>query len=62
MDHEPAPPSSETPTPSDDAHESSPREYDSSELLQGEKEVLIRHAGEVYRLRLTRNDKLILQK
>lgn len=38
------------------------REYDSSDLLRGAKEVLIRHAGETYRLRLTRNDKLILQK
>ncbi len=37
-------------------------EYDSSDLLRGAKEVLIRHAGETYRLRLTRNDKLILQK
>jgi hemin uptake protein HemP len=34
----------------------------SSDLLQGQKELLIEHAGEVYRLRLTRNDKLILQK
>ncbi len=62
MDHEPQPPSNETPIPADGPREASPREYDSSELLQGEKEVLIRHAGEVYRLRLTRNDKLILQK
>jgi hemin uptake protein HemP len=37
-------------------------EFDSAELLQGRNEVLIRHAGEIYRLRLTRNDKLILQK
>ena len=38
------------------------RELDSSSLLQGEKEVLIHHGGEVYRLRLTKNGKLILQK
>jgi hemin uptake protein HemP len=38
------------------------REIDSSSLLQGEKEVLIHHSGEVYRLRLTKNGKLILQK
>ena len=38
------------------------REIDSSSLLQGEKEILIRHGDEVYRLRLTRNGKLILQK
>jgi len=34
----------------------------SEDLLQGEKEVLIKHCGEVYRLRLTRNGKLILHK
>lgn len=46
----------------EEAHGIKLREYDSAELFQGEKEVLIRHAGDVYRLRLTRNDKLILQK
>lgn len=35
---------------------------DSTELLAGQREVLIRHGGEVYRLRHTRNDKLILTK
>lgn len=35
---------------------------DSDELLRGSREVLIRHGGEVYRLRHTRNDKLILTK
>ncbi len=35
---------------------------DSSRLLQGGREVLIRHGGECYRLRHTRNDKLILTK
>lgn len=35
---------------------------DSDELLRGGREVLIRHGGEVYRLRHTRNDKLILTK
>ena len=34
----------------------------SRELLRGTREVLIRHGGEVYRLRHTRNDKLILTK
>jgi hemin uptake protein HemP len=34
----------------------------SEELLKGTREVLIQHADEVYRLRLTRNGKLILQK
>ena len=35
---------------------------DSEGLLQGQKEILIRHESEVYRLRVTRNGKLILQK
>ena len=37
-------------------------EVDSRRLLQGRNEVLIRHGNEVYRLRHTRNDKLILTK
>ena len=35
---------------------------DSARLLHGQREVLIRHGDEVYRLRHTRNDKLILTK
>ena len=35
---------------------------DSRGLLQGRNEVLIRHGNETYRLRHTRNDKLILTK
>ena len=35
---------------------------ESRSLLQGASEVLIRHGNEVYRLRHTRNDKLILTK
>ncbi|SDY73319.1 Hemin uptake protein HemP [Lysobacter sp. yr284] len=35
---------------------------ESAALLRGAREVLIRHGGEVYRLRHTRNDKLILTK
>lgn len=38
------------------------REVTSTELLRGESEVLIRHGDELYRLKLTRNGKLILQK
>lgn len=37
-------------------------EFDSSDLMRGAREVLIRHAGKVYRLQHTRNDKLILVK
>lgn len=35
---------------------------DSRSLLRGEREVLIQHAGQTYRLRHTRNGKLILTK
>jgi len=35
---------------------------DSARLLAGGRELLIRHGTEEYRLRLTRNDKLILTK
>jgi len=35
---------------------------DSGHLFAGHKEVQIQHAGEVYRLRVTRNGKLILNK
>lgn len=35
---------------------------DSAELLQGRREVLIHHAGQTYRLRLTASNKLILVK
>lgn len=35
---------------------------DSRHLLAGALELLIRHGAEEYRLRLTRNDKLILTK
>lgn len=36
--------------------------FDSVGLLQGGREILIRHGSECYRLRHTRNDKLILTK
>ncbi len=37
-------------------------EIDSCDLLQGGREILIRHGDECYRLRHTRNGKLILTK
>jgi len=37
-------------------------EIDSTRLLNGQRELLIRHGSECYRLRHTRNDKLILTK
>ena len=39
-----------------------PLVLDSAGLLRGQREIQIRHGGEVYRLRHTRNDKLILTK
>lgn len=35
---------------------------DSRRLMSGSNELVIEHAGQEYRLRLTRNDKLILTK
>jgi len=39
-----------------------PREIDVAELTQDAGEVVLRHNGERYRLRITANDKLILTK
>jgi hemin uptake protein HemP len=39
-----------------------PRRIGSVQLLSGGNELVIEHAGQEYRLRLTRNDKLILTK
>lgn len=38
------------------------RPIPSSSLFQGQQQVLIQHDGEIYRLVLTRNNKLLLQK
>lgn len=38
------------------------REVDSATLLAGAREIAIRHGDEIYRLRHTRNGKLILTK
>ena len=35
---------------------------DSSDLMQGQRELRIRHGSQTYRLRLTASDKLILTK
>ena len=53
--------------PADAGQDRGPRppqtlEIDSLRLLQGQRELRIRHGNEVYRLRHTRNDKLILTK
>lgn len=41
---------------------STPRSIPAEELFQGATEVIVWHAGIPYRLRVTRNDKLILTK
>jgi hemin uptake protein HemP len=38
------------------------REIDSQELMQGQREIVIRHGEEAYRLSVTRAGKLILRK
>ena len=48
--------------PSISAMPTLPGQVDSGALLRGSREILIRHGGETYRLRHTRNDKLILTK
>ncbi|WP_137151655.1 hemin uptake protein HemP [Devosia sp. FKR38] len=47
----------------DPLHEkSAPRSVTAEELFQGASEIIVWHAGVPYRLRVTRNDKLILTK
>lgn len=53
------------PPPTDSPATETPAEpprFDSHELFQGSRVVVINHAGETYRLLLTRNNRLILQK
>ena len=38
------------------------RRYQSQTLFDGQQEIIIEHAGHDYRLRITRQDKLILTK
>ncbi|MHC3940179.1 hypothetical protein ACI0FR_01488 [Paenochrobactrum sp. BZR 201-1] len=45
-----------------DSLEAEVKTYGSSELFEGAKEVGIKHAGSVYRLKITRQGKLILNK
>ena len=50
------------PANADQTSDAKPRQWTSTELLDGHSEAVIVHAGEVYRLRCTRNNKLILHK
>jgi hemin uptake protein HemP len=48
--------------PADDKPDSSPKIVSTHDLFHGDREICIEHDGEVYRLRITRRNKLILQK
>jgi hemin uptake protein HemP len=52
---------SDPPCPGESTRQS-PRIWRSEDLFGEEREVLVLHGEEVYRLRRTRNEKLILQK
>ncbi|HTN01066.1 hemin uptake protein HemP [Planctellipticum variicoloris] len=52
----------ETPEPVRESAVTPPRTVSSDDLFQGGHELLIEHHGEVYRLRLTKTGKLILNK
>ena len=55
--------SSKLPLPDDGQSPSrKPRTWQSSEILQGAEVVLIEHHGEIYQLRITGQDKLVLYK
>jgi hemin uptake protein HemP len=45
-----------------DLRENEPAVVSSQELLAGQRQLIIRHGGEQYRLQLTNNNKLILTK
>ncbi len=51
-------------TPLDEVREPAPPlpRVDSQQLFEGQRELIIQHQGEEYRLRITRHDKLILTK
>ena len=53
---------SERPPPSTPDENREPPRYASADLFQGARVIVITHAGEAYRLLLTRNNRLILQK
>jgi hemin uptake protein HemP len=48
--------------PAGTAPESGPRRIDLTSILRGDREVIIAHGVDEYRLRLTSNDKLLLTK
>ena len=44
------------------AHKPGTREVRLEDLLRGDRELLIRHGGEVYHLQITKNGRLLLTK
>ncbi len=54
--------SSETPAGESEEPQGNVRILSTQEIFQGEREICIKHEGEIYRLRITRRNKLILQK
>lgn len=54
--------SAETASPSTRQTLKPPSRVDSQQLFEGQRELIIQHQGEAYRLRITRQDKLILTK
>ncbi|MBW3543855.1 MAG: hemin uptake protein HemP [Planctomycetes bacterium] len=61
-ENERSPDRQQDPAPDRHAVHSAARQIDSEQLLHGDREIHICHEGEVYRLRVTRNGKLILHK
>ncbi|WP_146587166.1 hemin uptake protein HemP [Posidoniimonas polymericola] len=55
--HVPSPPSKPQGSPPLE-----PKEVDSRQLMEGQRQLIIRHDGQPYRLIITRNNRLILQK
>ncbi|MBI1349140.1 hemin uptake protein HemP [bacterium] len=62
MTGETPPPVIPTPLPTENPSQELVRTISSRDLMQGQRELLIDHDGETYRLRVTRNGKLILNK
>ena len=60
--NEPDKPPPDASTPPDDKSDNLPRVVSAQEIFEGDREICIEHDGENYRLRITRRNKLILQK
>ena len=60
--NKPNDPASDKPQGDTDEPQGNVRILSTVEIFQGEREICIDHEGEIYRLRITRRNKLILQK